>query len=148
MKAVPKIITSHEWISLVLGKRRLTISYGGVKAGGGIPDAVFDLWDKAVRLRTPEALTTLGLAPDKAPGQQNKLLDIIQAFADKIDTIWPDWAKEPVMPVPGATIKVNFGKRKGIIEGVVKEVKRNYVFATFPVEAGGYQGVHFDMIVG
>ena len=140
MKQTPKIIDNHDYVSLVLGKRRLTVSFNGSKAGSGIPDAVFSLWDKATT-HNPEALTQLGLDPATKPvvGQ------IVQAFADKIDTIWPDWAFEKPMPLPGATIKVNFGKRKGILEGIVKEVKRNYVFATF---GGVYQGVHFDMIVG
>ena len=136
----PTIIENHEWVSLVLGKRRLTVSYSGSKSTGGIPDEVFDLWDKVTH-HQPDALAKIGLNALTRP----PLMEIIRTFADKIDTIWPDWNKEPEMPVVGSTIRVNFGKRKGIEEGVVTEVKKSYIFAKFPTQ--GHIGVHFGMLV-
>jgi len=143
----PAIIKQHEYISLVLNRRRMTVSYSGMKASSGIPDAVVALWDDATQFK-PEALAKLGFDPTKKPDlsySSNTLMTVIETFASKIDTIWPDWAKEEAMPKVGDTITADWGKRRGKDSGVVYEVKKNYVFADFPKH--GRIGVHFDMIV-
>lgn len=139
----PTINEQHEYITLKLGRRNLTVSYSGMKASSGIPEPVIDLWDKVTRRpANPDALKQIGLDPAASPN----LGLIVRAFAAKIDTIWPDWAKEPELPKVGQTITADFGKRRGTDSGVVSEVKRNYVYAKFARE--GHIGVHFDMIVG
>lgn len=141
MKAVPKIIENHEYMSIVLGKRRLTASYGGTKASGGIPHDVFNMFDKAFHGRDAKILAMLGFAPDSKP----KNGEIVKAFASKMDTIWPDWNKETKMPSVGDTVTANFGTRRGLDTGVVYKVSRSYVFANWA--KNGNTGVHFDMLV-
>ena len=141
MKAVPKIIESHEYISIVLGKRRMTASYGGTKASSGIPSDVFKLFDKACHDRDDKVLAMLGFEPGAKP----KNGDIVKAFASKMDTIWPDWSKEIEMPRVGDTVTADFGKRRGLDTGVVFKVSRSYVYANW--EKNGNIGVHVDMLV-
>lgn len=144
-KIAPKIINSHEWISLVLNKNRLTVSYSGAKAVGFIPAEIFALWcdatDFGTSVKKQNALVKLGLDPKNPP----KIGEVVETFAKKIDTIWPEWSKEPYMPKVGDTITVNFGKRHGLESAVAEEVKRNYVTANFPRR--GRTSVHFAMIV-
>lgn len=137
----PKIIIQHEYISLVLNKRRLTISYNGVKGSSGIPNHVFDLWYKAADRRNPDALRSLGLEPS----DKLELLTIVKAFADNINRIWPEWSVEVNLPAIGSKVKVDMGRRKGIIEGEVIGLKRSYVVVRFPTE--GVVSVQMDMIV-
>ncbi|MCK9615993.1 MAG: hypothetical protein M0R48_10985 [Candidatus Omnitrophica bacterium] len=139
-KIQPRIIVSHEYVSLVLNKRRLTCSYGGVKAGSGIPDAVFNKWSKALFNFDPDTLKELGINPEGA-----KVLPIIEAFAKNIDTIWPEWNAEIILPKVDETVKVNMGKRRGIVEAKVMGVRTNYVNCLFA--DGKRIGIHFDMIV-
>lgn len=140
-KIQPRIIVNHEWISLVLNKRRLTCSYGGVKASGGVPNDVFSKWAKALMDFDPATLKELGIEPEGA-----KVLPIVEAFAKNIDTIWPDWNKEIVLPKPDDIVKVNMGKRRGIVDAKVIYSKGNYVTCDFIVD-GERHNVHFDMIV-
>ena len=141
MKTAPKVINNHDYISLVLGKRRLTISWNGTKATGGIPAEVHKLWDDCTYGKKPEARAKIGIVSD----EKTALLDVINAFGANIDKIWPDWNKEIVMPKVGDTVKADFGKRRGIDEGVVFEVSKSYVHANFKLN--GRVGVHFDMLV-
>lgn len=139
---VPKIIKNHEWISLVLNKRRLTVSFSGIKASGGIPDYVFEKWHKALIARDVETLKSIGVSKD------SKVLDIIEAFSKNINTIWPEWNTGVELPKAGETVKVNMGKRRGIVSADVVSVigKGNYVTCNFPGEKSAI-AIHVDMIV-
>ncbi|MCK9154808.1 MAG: hypothetical protein M0P12_01700 [Paludibacteraceae bacterium] len=140
-KIQPRIIVNHEWISLVLNKRRLTCSFGGVKAGGGIPNHVFDKWAKVLMNFDEATIRELGIEPKGA-----KALTIVEAFAKNIDTIWPEWNKEIVLPKPEEIVKVNMGKRRGNVDAKVISAKGNYVTCLF-LDNGETCSVHFDMIV-
>jgi len=140
-KIQPRIIVSQEWISLVLNKRRLTCSYGGVKAGSGIPKHVFDKWHKAVMLFDEDTIKELGVEPEGAT-----VLPIVEAFAKNIDTIWPEWNQEIILPKPDEIVKVFMGKRRGNVDAKVISSKGNYVTCIF-LDDHETHHVHFDMIV-
>lgn len=107
-----KVVVNHDWISLNLGNnRRLTVSYGGVKASGMIPVEVFNAWDKASRLGTKGG--TLG--------------ERVVAFADNMDAVWPEWNAGPDLSKLANGTKHMFkeSKRKPVVEiTVVAQPKR------------------------
>jgi hypothetical protein len=113
---LPAITTTHEWIRLNLGNNRgLSCSYGGEKATGAVPPQVFQLWSDAHGFK-PAALARLGLpvhghTPEKEGGATHGM--IVQAFADQIDTIWPEWNQAPKIPPVGEKVVYDFGKRRG-----------------------------------
>lgn len=130
---VPTVNKQHEYIRVNLGNNRgLTVSYSGCKANGRVPDYVFDLWDKATRMeaskRDPAVLQQIGVKADANLG------DVADAFAKAIPKIWPEWNVASAVPAIGATVTLNFGKRKGNDTGVVEGVRGTMVSARFARE--------------
>jgi hypothetical protein len=124
----PKIIITHDYIRVVFGNNRgLSVSYSAEKASGAVPGNVFDLWSKSHR-SDEAALARIGLK--KGANHQ----EITEAFVKHIDTIWPEWNVGPKVPAVGATVTVNFGKRKGVDTGVVQKVKGTQVSILFERE--------------
>ena len=124
---LPAITTTHEWIRLNLGNNRgLSCSYGGAKATGSIPEAVWSLWADAHDFKAT-AMVKLGLdAANTSHGA------IVEAFKSQIDTLWPEWNVPPVVPKVGDPISYDFGKRRGGMDkGVVESVRRTMVTVRF-----------------
>lgn len=134
----PKIITNHDYIRVSFGNNRnLSVSYGGEKASGAVPDKVFRLWSKTHQNDEP-ALARIGLQK----GANHK--EIVEAFVSHIDTIWPEWNVSPKVPAVGETVTVNFGKRKGEDTGVVQKVRGTNVTILFQHE--GLVSMAADML--
>jgi hypothetical protein len=142
MKDKPSITWTHDWVSVKFGNNRsLSCSYGGSKASGAVPQAVFDLWYKTVDLGEPAALALIGL--NKTPKQTKK--EVVSAFVDKIADIWPEWNKPPVVPAVGSPISFDFGKRRGGIDtGTVEKVRGTMVTVRFV--RNGLIGMPADML--
>jgi hypothetical protein len=136
----PRIIEQHEYISVVLGSRRLTTSYGGVKATGDVPRPVIDLWWGlcAGNRAKPEALARIGIQGETTNGEK------IKAFVAHIDEIWPDWSVEIPAPTIGSTVMVDFGRKSGIDTGVVERIARNNAVVRF--SRMGLVSVPFSMV--
>jgi hypothetical protein len=106
-KPAPKIKKTHDYLSIDLGNGRvLTVNRNGTRATGGVPERVFEAFDKA-----------MADAPSYGEG--------IETFAANIDTVWPEWAVAPPKPKVGDRIDYDFGKRMGgpetkILAGVEK----------------------------
>lgn len=132
-----KVVETHEWISVVFGRHRLTVSFGGFKASGAVPNDLFNLWVDAMDGKAA-ALAKIG-----AGSQANKK-DIADAFAKAIPSLWQDWNKEPWIPTVGTRVKANFGKRRGDDVGTVLGLKRNY--ADVQWDLNGRMSVQFDML--
>jgi hypothetical protein len=128
----------HDWISVIFGRHRLTVSYSGFKASGAVPNSLFDLWVAAMDAK-PAALAMIGIMAVTNKG------DTADAFAKAIPTLWPDYSKEPYIPAIGARVQCNFGKRKGIDQGTVIGIKRNYVDVQW--DRSGRMSVQFDMLI-
>jgi hypothetical protein len=143
----PKINSQHEFISMSLGNNRtMTVSRSGVRGKGKIPQEVFSFWDEATRFK-PEALQKLGLRTDARSNMNPEgvtMGQVIQAFADQIDTIWPEWAVAPALPTVGQEVRISFGKKKGMDSGVVEKVKGTMITARFSRE--GLVSFPADMI--
>ena len=122
-----KINTQHEYIRLNLGNSRgLTVSYSGLKASGAVPDYVFKAWMKA-NDRDPATLATIGVTVKASVGE------IVEAFAEHLPTLWPEWNDAGMIPKVGDTVRLNFGPRSGgIVEGEVTKVRGSSVTARYP----------------
>jgi hypothetical protein len=118
--------------------RNLSVSFGGEKASGAVPDHVFGLWSKA-HLNNEQALARIGLEK----GANHK--EIVEAFVSHIDTIWLEWNVGPKLPEIGETVTVDFGKRKGLDSGVVEKVRGTNITVRFQRE--GLVSVPADMLV-
>ena len=137
-KATPKVTSTHDYIRVAFGNNRnLSCSHSGEKASGAVPEAVFALWSGCLQYRE-DALAQIGLTKNTTNGE------IVEAFVKHIDTIWPDWNVAPVVPGVGATVRVNFGKRKGIDEGVVEKVRGTMLSVRF--KQNGIVSVPADML--
>jgi len=104
-----KVIVTHGWIRLDLGNNRgLTTSWGGAKATGAVPARVFDAWIKVT------------------DGGEGKLIDRINAFADDLPTLWPEWnsAADLSGVKVGTRIRMFMGKRKGYREGTIEALPK------------------------
>jgi hypothetical protein len=104
-----RVVVTHSWIRLDLGNNRgLTTSFGGTKSTGSVPEAVFRAWVKAT---------------DEGEG---KLIDRVNAFADELPTLWPEWNdKADLSEVSvGTRIRMFFGKRKGYREGTIEALPK------------------------
>ena len=94
-KPAPKIKKAHDYLSIDLGNGRvLTVNRRGTRATGGVPEKVYDYFDRAMQ----------------GPGNYG---DKIDAFAADIDKIWPEWHVAPTKPKVGDRITYDFGKRMG-----------------------------------
>lgn len=141
----PRIINQHDYISLVLGQRRLTVSWRGTSAPVGVPADVLKLWDMAMFDSKPEALAKLGYAA----GEKPSMLEKVQRFADRIWEIWPQWSTPLPVFTAGTYIKVNFGKRKGTHTcTVLHDDGGNYVTIDATAAGDGRLKVHKDMVEG
>ena len=107
----PRIITTHDWISVDFGNgRRLTASRSGEKGTGAIPHEVFRAWSKMICEESPVTID-----------------DRIAAFVARIDSIWPEWDVPPRTFTVGESVSFDFGKRGGVRRGTVVKVSRtNY----------------------
>lgn len=112
MKATPKIIENHDYISVVFGSRgRLTKARYRDTSTGGVPGHVFD---EFIRRTTLE------------PGSSKTYGEVIREFVADIDTIWPEW-NQPVKKVAvGDRVQYDFGKKRGGVDtGTVVKVGRS-----------------------
>lgn len=136
----PKIIDQHEYVSVVLGSRRLTTSYSGVKATGDVPSHVIDLWWGlfAGNRSKSEALARIGIQGETTIGEK------IKAFVAHIDEIWPDWSVEIPAPAIGSTVMVDFGRKSGIDTGVVERIARHKAIVRF--SRMGLISIPFSMV--
>jgi hypothetical protein len=108
----PKIITTHDWISVDFGNgRRLTASRSGEKGAGAIPAEVFDKWSNMIRA---DEGGTIG--------------ERIARFVADIDSVWPAWNAPPRAFAIGEVVKYDFGPRRGGIRSgtVVKKLRTTY----------------------
>jgi len=121
-----KVIFTHEWIRLDLGNNRgLSTSYGGTKATGSIPPAVWKAWCEAVD----------GKGKHAAAG--TKRGDWIVSFADDMDGLWPEWKKGP------DTSRLVVGYRGSLFLGPRKGSK-GYEIIALPARKGGSYTIKFD----
>jgi hypothetical protein len=129
MKTKPTIINQHEYISINFGNnRRLTCSYSGEKASGAIPYNVFKEFSNRIRAKSDV-----------------KIGDRVQQFVDEIDTIWPEWNRQPRKFQVNENVVFDFGKRRGGMDkGVVTKVRGTSV--TVRWERNGLIGMTADML--
>lgn len=126
----PRVIESHDWISIDFGNgRRLTSSYSGEKASGSIPPHVFKAWISFVDGygKSDEA--------SKAKPEDKPFLRAIERFAVEILPKWPGWdAPMPTFTV-GQVVAFDFGARRGGKEsGPVVKINRTSVTVRFPTQ--------------
>jgi hypothetical protein len=132
-----RVIEQHEYMSVVMGRHRITLSFSGVKASSMVPNDLLNLLF-AAQARDEVALKALGLQPGTSWG------DVVRAFAAKVPELWPEWNKAPFIPAVGSRVEADFGRRKGLDVGTVLELKRNYALVDW-VKNGRAQ-VQFDML--
>lgn len=128
-KIAPTVTTTHDWIRLNFGNNRgVTVSYSGEKSTGAVPAHVFNLWHRVHRF-DEAALATIGLKKEGATHGT-----VAQAFADSIDSIWPEWNVAPKLPAIGDDVTINFGARRGVETGKVEKVRGTSITARFPTQ--------------
>jgi hypothetical protein len=133
-----RVRKEHEWISVIFGRHRLTVSYSGFKGSGAVPVELFDLFVAAMDGKA-DALAKIGAPSAKSKGE------IADAFAKAIPAMWPDWDNKALyVPAVKDRVKANFGKRKGDDVGTVLGVKRNY--ADVQWDRFGRISVQLDML--
>jgi hypothetical protein len=146
----PYIITTHDWISLVIPAQqaRLTTARGGERASGPVPRNVFATWCRLTECApgpvapSPKLTDAQNKAVSEIMGQPKDALGFvttgarIQGFLDRLEAIWPGHSTPVEIPVfvVGQDVTFNFGARKGLDKGKVEKVKGANVTVRFQRE--------------
>lgn len=139
--ANPRIIETHDWISVDFGGgRRLTTSWSGEKATGAVPRNVFTAWAKFV--------DDFRKGPKREPPTptEKPFLRAIERWVESVvPAIWPDWSVLARVPEVGEIVRYDFGSRRGgVDEGPITKVTKTR--ATVQFARHGSVSVTHDMI--
>lgn len=137
-KPYPRIIDTHDWISIDLGNgRRLTTSRYSDKVSGAVPQTVADAWFRMIK--------DFRASPDEQKPDAKPFLRAIEKFADGIPTLWPEWNAPAPTFVVGQVVSFDFGpKRGGVEQGPVVKVGRTTATVRFP--KGGLISIPKDLL--
>ena len=120
-----KIQKGRRHTSLILGTCRLTVSGGGWKGTGGVPNDVFDSFRKWC--------LTFSIENDIS------YEDHLAEWATKtLPTIWTDWNQAAPTPTLGQKVTRDFGNRRGAWSG-----KLEGEVIALPKRKGGRYNVQF-----
>ena len=120
-----KIQKGRRHTSLILGTCRLTVSGGGWKGTGGVPNDVFDSFRKWCLTFSIED----GISYEEH----------LAKWATKtLPTLWSDWNVEPPTPTLGQKVTQDFGNRRGAWSG-----KLEGEVIALPKRKGGRYNVQF-----
>jgi hypothetical protein len=144
MPKIPQVKTGDafcsSFISVICKQGRFTRSENSIKTTGKLPEPLVDLWFNVMwkTKETPAALAKIGAV------ETDKLMERANKFAAYIPSQWPDWDKAFPTYAVGQKVRINLGKRRGIIEFSVEGDKPNYVLVT---HEGHKIDMHKGMIV-